>query len=460
MASLMPNLLALSAILALGCSQAPLTGAPGHALSPEAGPLAALRGGQVLPRTAVARLGRLEDAAALARDHGLVVTRTLAALRTVELTAPEQGGRARDTEALLTVLWADRRVETAEPCVVADLRRATAEAPSATVGTDANDPLRGQQYGLDAMAVPEAWQTTRGRAEVVVALIDTGVDGAHPDLASNLAPEGFDAYHGRRGPTAAAPELPGAPGAAADALARGTHLAGVIAAEAGNGRGIAGVAPGCKLLAIKALPTLADHVAPRKSGATIDAPPVVATAIAEGLIHAAERGAAVIAVGLTLPTRSAVVADAVAFARRSGATVIAGVENDRAAGGPANAIATLPGVIAVGATDGQERPLSDTGLGGRMAVSAPGYHVLSTAPGFLGAPATAAFRQMDGTSVAAAQAAGVAALVKSVAPGLSPDQIADVLARSADDQGPKGWDAAYGYGRLNAARALKLAAAR
>src|SRR5918992_2759310 len=122
--------------------------------------------------------------------------------------------------------------------------------------TWANDPCAGRQWGLTAIRAPQAWRTTRG-ANVVVAVIDTGVDLNHPDLqgrlvlrpGSNLLRNTVSRCSFQR----PVPRPRSSPHLARDDNGHGTHVAGIVAAAAGNKRGVAGVAPGAPLLPVKGL---------------------------------------------------------------------------------------------------------------------------------------------------------------------------------------------------------------
>jgi len=279
-----------------------------------------------------------------------------------------------------------------------------------------DDPLRADQWDLAAMRTPEAWPRATGGG-ATVAVVDTGVDSAHPDLAGQVLP-GADFITGVEGPIT-------------DPNGHGTHVAGIIAAAAGNGEGIAGVAPGARILPIRVLGA-------NGGGYLSDA--------ANGIVYAADHGADVINLSISSTTSIDAMTNAIAYARSRGVVVVAAAGNMRANGSPASYPAADPGVIAVAATDSADRVASYSNAGDYVDVAAPGTAVLSTFPG--------GYRRLSGTSMAAPHVAGLAALVRAADRALGPDQVEQVIESSAADLGAPGRDDDYGYGRVDAAAAL------
>jgi serine protease len=286
----------------------------------------------------------------------------------------------------------------------------TADAPTG------DDPYRAGQWDLGAMRTPEAWRRSTG-AGVTVAVVDTGVDSAHPDLAGQVLP-GADLITGAEGPVT-------------DPNGHGTHVAGIIAAAAGNGEGIAGVAPGARILPIRVLGA-------NGSGYLSDA--------ANGIVYAAEHGADVINLSISSTTSIDAMTNAIAYARSRGVVVVAAAGNMRGSGSPASYPAADPGVLAVAATDSADRIAPYSNAGDYVDVAAPGSAVLSTFPG--------GYRTLSGTSMAAPHVAALAALVRAADRALTPDQVEQVLESSAVDLGAPGRDDDHGYGRVDAAAAL------
>jgi subtilisin family serine protease len=283
----------------------------------------------------------------------------------------------------------------------------------------AQDPLRAGQWALDAIHLDGL---LRARAQpaptgagVVVAVVDSGVDSDHPDLGGRVI-AGPDFIDG---------------GAPDDARGHGTHLAGIIAAASGNGIGGAGIAPRASLLAIRVLNADNDGSA---------------STVARGIDAATDRGADVINLSLnwTEPNEDLTrVIGAMRRAADAGIVLVVAAGND---GQDHCQEPVLAGrALCVGALDDQLRlaPYSSHGRG--LGLVAPGSSVVST---WL----HGGYAPMTGTSQAAAQVSGVAALLVGL--GLRGDQVIARLIRTARDLGPAGYDANTGFGVLDAARAV------
>lgn len=278
------------------------------------------------------------------------------------------------------------------------------------------DPLAPQQWGLRATRAQEAWAITRATPGQVVAVIDSGVDYNHLDLAGKVI-KGYDWVDEDADP--ADPVLN---------FSHGTHVAGIIAADTDNGLGVASVAPNARILAIRVLG--ADN-----RGYHSD--------IASGIVEAADKGAQVINLSLGGSASSTTLRDAVAYAAGKGVFLACATGNEAA-----HAIAypaAYPGCFAVGATTSRDERASFSNTGPEIDLVAPGDGILGLAPPQLYASA-------NGTSMATPFVAGAAALLSSR--GSGPLEIASRLRASAIDLGPVGWDAATGSGRLDIAAAL------
>ncbi|MGX6607157.1 S8 family serine peptidase [Micromonosporaceae bacterium Da 78-11] len=290
-------------------------------------------------------------------------------------------------------------------------------AAGAPTGTD---PYRGSQWDLAEMRVAEAWTTSTG-AGVTVAVLDTGVDAANPDLAGQVLP-GADLVDGEGD-------------ARDDSYGHGTHVAGAVAAHTGNGLGISSVAPDAKILPVRILDA-------HGSG-------YMSTA-ATGIVYAADHGADVINMSISSRSPETAVTNAIAYARSKGVVVVAAAGNERGLGSPVSYPGADPGVIAVAATDSNDTVASYSTRGGYVDVAAPGTNILSTYPVTKGYE----FAFMSGTSMAAPHVAAVAALLKSRDRSLTPDQIEQAIVNSSVDLGAPGRDDDFGQGRIDAAAAL------
>jgi thermitase len=255
----------------------------------------------------------------------------------------------------------------------------------------ADDPQFAAQWGLARTRVTQAWATTRGAADITVAVVDTGVT-ALPDLKPRLL-SGYDFVDGDTD--------------AADPNGHGTMAAGVIGATAGNGTGIAGVCWSCRILPVRVLG--ADG-----SGSY--------SHIAEGIRYAADRGADIINLSLGGSADSTLLRDAVAYAAGKGALVLAAAGN--AGGSAPHYPAAIPGVVAVGgSTAGDARyPWSNHGRGW-VDIAAPGCNPAQGNRGTV--------QQFCGTSSATPFAAGVAALLASTTPRPSAEIVRRALTASA-----------------------------
>ncbi len=292
--------------------------------------------------------------------------------------------------------------------------------PNYYVHVDAapNDPLFPEQWGLAAANVPAAWDTARG-AGVVIAIVDSGIDPGHPDLAANVIP-GFNVLSGSDDTS--------------DDNGHGTHMAGIAAASGFNGIGVIGIAPDAELMPIKVLDA---------SGAGTYAD------LAEGIVYAADHGARVINLSIGGEVDSSTLSTAVAYAQSKGVVMAAAAGNDGtwAPSYPA----AYPGVVAVGAIDPQGALASFSNFGPWLTLVAPGVNILTTDMG-------GGYADSTGTSPATPFVAGAAALLLAANPSLDPKLVASLLAMTTDDLGSPGFDPSFGWGRLDIAAALAQAA--
>jgi type VII secretion-associated serine protease mycosin len=289
---------------------------------------------------------------------------------------------------------------------------------ASTVRTLAVDPYRPQLWALDHLTAEQAWARQNG-AGLIVAVVDTGV-AAHPDLAGVVL-NGRDYVSGGTGRI--------------DPNGHGTHVAGLIAALAGNGIGVAGLAQGVRILPVRVLDA---------GGAGTDAN------LANGIVWAVDQGASVINLSVGSADNSPAEAAAVAYAVQRGAIVVSAGGNLRKDGNPAMYPASLPGVLGVGASTQSDRAADFSNSGSYVDVVAPGVGIISTYR-------TNAYQSLDGSSMACAFASAAAALVKAAAPRLTPSEVMSALQRSARDIETAGRDNLSGYGLIQPVAAIALA---
>jgi len=277
-----------------------------------------------------------------------------------------------------------------------------------------NDSNYSQQWGLANIKADEAWDCEQGSSDIKIAVLDTGIDYNHADLDDNYVSGGWDWVNGDSEPL--------------DGNGHGTNCAGIIAAEINNDIGIAGIAQ----VSIMAEKVLDDD----GKGTYWD------TAI--GVVHAADAGADVISMSLGGKYNSRTLENACQYALDNGCVLVAAAGNDGEKGpDQIRYPSRYDTVICVGAIDSSNQRASFSNYGSQMELVAPGVNVLSTNLG-------GGYVTFSGTSPATAHVSGVAGLIWSEDSGLTNLQVRETMKSTADDLGLAGWDAEYGYGRVNA----------
>jgi len=263
-----------------------------------------------------------------------------------------------------------------------------------------NDSYFDKQWAFDRIQALEAWQVTSGNQDVIIAVLDTGIDQTHIDLAGQV----IASINFTQSPTVD------------DIGGHGTHIAGIIGAIANNGAGIAGLAYNCSLMNVK----VAD-----------DRGFVDAEAVAEGIIWAVDNGAKVINMSLTLTEPTQALEDAVDYAWSKGAILVA------AAGNIGNSTPMYPAYyancLAVTATNSDDLLAPLANHGDWVDVAAPGANIYSTLP-------DNSYDYKTGTSMATAYVASLAGLLFSVVSdangdGLLNDEVRYIIESSCDEIG-------------------------
>jgi len=279
-----------------------------------------------------------------------------------------------------------------------------------------NDPWFANWEGhLRRIQAPTAWSTTVGSSDVIIAILDTGVDANHEDLAAKIVP-GWNTYNNNSTTT--------------DVSGHGTAVAGTAAATSNNGIGVASVCWSCRIMPVR--------VSDMSGYATY-------SSIASGLTWAADHGARVANISYIVSDSSAVTSAAQYFQGKGGVVTSSAGNYSTFSNSQDN-----PYILTVSATDQFDVIYSYSNTGKNIDVAAPGDSFSTQMGG--------GYVSTGGTSYSAPIVAGVAALAMAVNPQLSGDQVQNVVKQSADDLGAAGWDPIYGTGRVNAARAVSMAA--
>ncbi len=274
------------------------------------------------------------------------------------------------------------------------------------------EPTEGDpaQYALAKLRLPQAHKLAHG-ANVTIAVIDSGIDVRHPELVNSIA-DTFDALGSGEGPHV-----------------HGTGIAGVIVAHAR----LMGSAPEARIMAIRAFGAA-------KAGAASNS-----YVILKALDYAAEHGAQIINMSFAGP-KDPVIERAIAATAARGLVLVAAAGNAGAKSPPLYPAAN-PNVIAVSATDAQDKLFAASNRGNYVAIAAPGVDIFLPAP-------DGKYQVTSGTSFSAGYVSGIAALLLERNFALKPEPLRAVLTRSARDLGPPGRDDLFGAGEADAYAAV------
>jgi len=279
-----------------------------------------------------------------------------------------------------------------------------------------DDPLFSSQSYLTQVGVPKAWDITTGSQDVIIAVVDTGIDENHADLRDKVI-GGYNIYDDNDDYD--------------DIVGHGTSVAGLAAASADNGTGVAGISWESPILAVK--------VTDEEGMST-------ARHLAAGILWAAGNGAKIINVSFAPLQSNSVVRSAVEHVHNRGAIVVISSGNSGT---------TLKGsgysqALFVGAVTSTDRIASFSDRGSYVDLVAPGSGVRSIATG-------GGTSLVSGTSFSAPIVSGVAALAWSVNPDLRPISVQNILTTAVSDLGTRGKDSTYGHGMVDAAKAVEEA---
>ena len=292
-----------------------------------------------------------------------------------------------------------------------------------------NDPRYAEQWSLPLMKLPQAWAIEKGNPNVVIAIIDSGIDYRHDDLApktwtnpgeipeNGLDDDGngyVDDVHGWDFTDAPNLQAEGdfkeGDNEPIDESGHGTHVAGIAGALPDNGIGIAGVAWHCPLMPVRAGLSLGGNSRMQDDDS------------AAAIVYAADNGASIINMSWGSAQRSFIIQDAIDYAYARGAVLIA------AAGNSQKAMAIFPAayrkVIAVASTEQHQQRFYQSNFGASVDIGAPGNVILST-------QINNNYRLLTGTSMAAPHVAGVAALIRAKRPALTHEEVRHILITTA-----------------------------
>jgi thermitase len=288
------------------------------------------------------------------------------------------------------------------------------------VSVAVNDPYLGSEWHLSKIGAAAAWDVSEGTG-ITIAILDSGVDTTHPDLAPNLV-AGFNSYDNNTDVT--------------DVCGHGTAVAGTAAAASNNGAGVAGIAGHAKIMPVRI--------------AFYDGTGCYAyySTIASGLTWAADHGARVANISYDALTSGDTVKSAADYLKSKGGLVFVAAGNS----GTDQGAPVSNSLIVVSATDSSDNKASWSSYGSFVALSAPGAGIWTTSRGGI-------YQAWNGTSFSSPVAAGVAALMMTANPALPANQIESLMYSSSVDLGAAGRDPMFGLGRVDAAAAVQAAAA-
>ena len=336
---------------------------------------------------------------------------------TASMVAPNQdSGNSSATKIDFSLIRPTDKVRVGKDFVVSGLN-------SLAVDDLVNDPGYKSQWYLAYTNSNLAWSQLQEKEPIRIAIIDTGIDYTHPDLLGRVNyDEGYDFVNNDED--------------AMDDNGHGTHVAGIIGATSNNGIGISGtVGPlNIELIPIKVLNQ--DGVGSSSS-------------IVDGIYYAIEKNVAIINLSVGTNVENKALSDALQAAKDAGISVIvaAGNESDNCDSSP---IVSSEATYTIVALTPLNKPAQFSNYGEYVDAAAPGKKIISTVP-------NGQYEAWDGTSMATPIVSGIVAMMLSVNPSLTPNEVYEILNTSSNDLLSVGFDVETGYGLVNAVKALEMA---
>lgn len=283
-----------------------------------------------------------------------------------------------------------------------------------------NDPGYKYEWAVTLTEANKSWALINQQRQIKVAVVDTGVDYTHNDLKNRVLTDlGYNFIDNNKN--------------VMDDNGHGTHVSGIIAAEANNNEGITGIvgALDVKIIPIKVLDAQGEGEA---------------DVVAKGIKYAADNGADIINLSFGTEGESRDIESAIAYAKEKGVFIVVAAGNDNSDADLYTPAGDDKDVYTVSAISQQYKKASFSNYGTSIDAAAPGVKIISTVPN--------GYAVWDGTSMAAPIVSGISALVKAQNPNLTPDEIAEVLNSTTTDILTTGEDLQSGHGLVNAYKAV------
>lgn len=362
--------------------------------------------------------------AGYARGHILIEARPGLSDAALDRILKEHGGKRRKIgQSRLQIV--DLPATASEVAVVAKLAHRPelkfAELDRIVPATLAvTDPYAGSEWHLTKVGAASAWDSSLGRG-VTIAVLDSGVNVNHPDLKDRIVP-GYNIYGSNTDVT--------------DVCGHGTAVAGTAAATSNNAAGVAGIAGAAAIMPLRIAYT--DSTGCHAYFSTI----------ASGLTYAADHGVRIANISYSGVAGSSSILSAARYMKSKGGLVFVSAGNNNVD----ENVTPDPALVVVSATDSNDAKASFSSWGSFVTIAAPGTNIWTT-NNSLG------YSAWNGTSFSAPLTAGVAALMMAARPELGGDTIQSLLYSTAVDLGAAGRDAVFGYGRVDAAAAMRATVA-